>query len=54
MQIRIIKYDGTDMFCNCDSFEFRTNHVSNWIRIKKGSIVETIHDVATIKGGNVN
>lgn len=49
MEIRVIKLDGTDYLCSCDSFEFRTNQVSNWIRIKKGETVETIHDIAVIK-----
>ena len=34
MKIKIIKYDGTEMFYNALSFEFRTNQVSNWIKIK--------------------
>ena len=35
MTIKITTYDGKDILCECDSFEFRTNQVSNWIKIKK-------------------
>ena len=34
MRIKVIKYDGTEMFYDALSFEFRTNQVSNWIKIK--------------------
>ena len=34
MKLKIIKYDGTDFFCNVLSFEFRTNQVTNWIKAK--------------------
>ena len=29
MRIKVIKYDGTEMFYDALSFEFRTNQVSN-------------------------
>lgn len=50
MKIKIIKYDGTEMFCNVLSFEFRTNHVSNWIKLKFGDgKVLNIHDICVVK-----
>ena len=49
MTIRIITYDGQNILCDCNSFEFRTNQVSNWIKIKKGEATDIIHGVATIK-----
>ena len=49
MTLRIFTYDGQAILCECDSFEFRTNHVSNWIKFKKGTTTNIIHNVATIK-----
>lgn len=50
MKLKIIKYDGTEIFLDVLSFEFRTNHVSNWIKVKTifGDIIY-IHDVCVIK-----
>lgn len=50
MTITIIEYGGTERHINCESFEFRTNQVENWIKIKyKDGGKEIIHEVATIK-----
>lgn len=49
MTLRIFTYDGQAILCECDSFEFRTNQVSNWIKFKKGEATNIIHHVATIK-----
>ena len=50
MKITVIEYGGTEHHINCKSFEFRTNHVENWIRIKhQDGSKEMIHGVATIK-----
>lgn len=50
MKITVIEYGGTEHHINCISFEFRTNHVENWIRIKhQDGSKEMIHGVATIK-----
>lgn len=55
MKLKIIKYDGTEIFLDALSFEFRTNHVTNWIRVKaiddQKTIMSdiTIHDVCVIK-----
>jgi len=46
MKIIVVEYGGTEHHINCKSFEFRTNTVTNWIRID-GS--KEIHEVATIK-----
>lgn len=50
MKITVIEYGGTEHHINCISFEFRTNHVENWIRIKhQDDSKEMIYGVATIK-----
>lgn len=50
MTVTIIEYDGTPRQIECESFEFRTNQVENWIRIKyKDGSKEIIHGVATIR-----
>ena len=50
MEIIVIEYDGTEHHIDCKSFEFRTNQVANWIRIKyQDDSEEMIHGVATIK-----
>jgi hypothetical protein len=51
MQITIIEYNGTERQINCESFEFRTNQVTNCLKVyKEHGIFEEIHEVATIKG----
>ena len=53
MKIKIIKYDQTEMIFEVESFEFRTNHVSNWIKMKNlDSEQIVIHDVCVIKTVN--
>lgn len=49
MKLLVIKYGGEEREVECDSFEFRTNYVASWIRVKQDDSYETIHDVATIK-----
>lgn len=50
MKITVIEYGGIEHNINCKSFEFRTNQVENWIRIKyQDDSKEIIHGVATIK-----
>ena len=55
MKLKLIKYDGTEIFLDALSFEFRTNHVTNWINAKvvddQKTIMSdvTIHDVCVIK-----
>ena len=50
MKLKIIKYDGTKIYYDVLSFEFRTNQVSNWIKVKTND-GETIyvHDVCVVK-----
>lgn len=50
MKIKIIKYDGTKIVYDTLSFEFRTNQVANWIKIKlnNGEII-TVNNVSVIK-----
>ena len=50
MILTLIEYGGTPQRIECKSFEFRCNHVTNWIRIKKADGGEAfIHDVCVIK-----
>ena len=50
MKITVIEYNGIEHHINCKSFEFRTNHVANWIRIKyQDGSNAMLHGVATIK-----
>ena len=50
MRIEIVKYDGTEMFYDAISFEFRTNQVSNWIKVKLEDRTEDIIcDVCVIR-----
>lgn len=50
MKIIVIGYDGVEHHINCKSFEYRTNHVASWIRIKyQDGSTKIIHGVATIK-----
>lgn len=51
MELKTIKYNGTEeIFCDVLSFEFRTNQVSNWIRIKTiyGETI-IVHNVCVVK-----
>lgn len=50
MILTLIEYGGTKQQIECKSFEFRCNHATNWISIKKADGSETlIHDVCVIK-----
>lgn len=50
MKIEIVKYDGTEMFYDAISFEFRTNQVSNWIKVKlEDGTEDIIHDVCVVR-----
>lgn len=50
MRITVIEYGGIEHRINCKSFEFRTNTVTNWIRIRyKDGSKKEIHDVCVIK-----
>ncbi|MBR4315175.1 MAG: hypothetical protein IKP66_09725 [Lachnospiraceae bacterium] len=50
MKITVIEYNGTEHHISCESFEFRTNQVENWIKIKyQDGKQEMIYGVATIK-----
>jgi len=50
MKITVIEFGGIEHHIICKSFEFRTNHVENWIRIKyQDGSKDMIHGVATIK-----
>lgn len=50
MKIKVIKYDGIEVIYDILSFEFRTNQVSNWIKIKcKDGTCVFIKGICTIK-----
>ena len=49
MKLEIIMMNGESQIIECDTFEFRSNQVSNWIRTKKDGEEQMIHQVATIK-----
>lgn len=51
MIVKTLKYENTDFEeTECDDFEFRTNHVANWIRFfKDGTQFKIIHNVCVIK-----
>ena len=51
MKITIIEYGGEPRQIECESFEFRTNYVANWIRVKyEDGNKEEIHQVCVIRG----
>ena len=50
MKLTVTEYGGEPQQIECESFEFRCNHVTNWIRIKKADGCEAlIHNVCVIK-----
>ena len=50
MKIEIVKYDGIEILYDVISFEFRTNHVSNWIKVKlEDGAEDIIRDVCVIR-----
>lgn len=50
MKLTLIEFGGAQRQVECESFEFRCNHITNWIRIKySDGNKEMIYDVATIK-----
>ena len=50
MKIKVIQYDSTEEIYDVESFEFRTNQVSNWIRLKFANGNEMmIRNVCVIK-----
>lgn len=50
MTITVIEYGGTPQQINCKSFEFRSNHVTNLITIKKPDGTKAIiKDISVIK-----
>ena len=50
MQLKIIEYTGAEHIIKCKSFEFRTNQVSNWIRVKfENGETKDIHQICVIE-----
>ena len=49
-KLLVIEYNGTEHKIECESFEFRTNQVANWIRINHSDgSTEIIRDICVIK-----
>ena len=50
MKIKVICYDGTERVLDILSFEFRSNQVTNWLKIKfEDGTEEIIHNVCVAK-----
>lgn len=50
MKITVIEYGGIEHYIHCASFEFRTNKIGNWIKIKyQDGSQEMMYGIATIK-----
>lgn len=50
MWIEVIQYDGSKKSCNPVQFEFRTNQVSNWIKVKfEDGTEDIIRNVCVIR-----
>ena len=50
MTITVIEYGGTPRKIECESFEFRSNNVTNLIKIKKADGTKAIiKDISVIK-----
>lgn len=50
MKLTVIEYGGEPRQIECESFEFRCNHVTNWIRaMHADGSEEMVHDVCVIK-----
>lgn len=51
MKLKVIKYDGEEILYDAVSFEFRSNQVTNWIKVKTTNDSEPIyiHNVCVVK-----
>ena len=49
MRIKIIKYNSEEIVFDAVSFEFRTNKVSNWVKVVTEEGTYVVHDVAVLK-----
>lgn len=49
MKLKIIKYDGTEILYDALSFEFRTNQVSNWIKVNTDDEAIIVHNACVVK-----
>ena len=50
MKLKIIEFGGTTRNITCDSFEFRSNQCTNWIKVKyPDGNSEYIHNISVIK-----
>ena len=54
MKITIIEYGGTPRQIDCESFEFRSNRVTNLIKIKTVDGTEVVKDISVIKAESDN
>ena len=49
MKLKIITLKGEEWIIDCNSFEFRSNQVTNWIKLFIDDSIKIIHDVAVVK-----
>ena len=50
MKLKVITYDGEETFYDATSFEFRSNQVTNWIKIKTNDSEPIyIHNICVVK-----
>ena len=49
MKLKIITLKGEERIIECNSFEFRSNQVTNWIKLYEDDGIEIIHNVAVIR-----
>ena len=49
MKLKIIELNQTEHIEECESFEFRSNQVGNWIRLKTADGYKEFVRVAVIK-----
>ena len=49
MKLKIITLKGEERIIECNSFEFRSNQVTNWIKLYIDDCIKYIHNVAVIK-----
>lgn len=49
MKLKIIELNHTEHIEECESFEFRSNQVTNWIRLKVAEGYKEIPRVSVIK-----
>lgn len=49
MKLKIIKTNGEEIILECGQLEFRSNRITNWIKIINSDGTNVIHNIASIK-----